>query len=165
MYEGGTREPLIIRWPALIKPGSTCQVPITSPDFYPTILEMVGAPLDPVQHIDGVSLLPLLKGAESLDRKAIYWHYPHYGNQGGTPGSSLRAGDYKLIHFFEDDRLELYHLQEDIGEAHNLAPENPALTAKLAGMLEEWRRSVEAITPQPNPEWKNDEIHSNKLPT
>ena len=69
--------------------------------------------------------MPLLTGEDDVDREAIFWHYPHYGNQGGTPGSSIRAGDYKLIHFFEDDRLELYNLQEDISEEHNLADEQP----------------------------------------
>jgi arylsulfatase A-like enzyme len=165
MYEGGTREPLIFRWPGVIKPGTSCQVPVTSPDFYPTFLEMVGAPHNPEQHTDGTSLMPLLKGATSLNREAIFWHYPHYGNQGGTPGSSLRAGDYKLIHFFEDDHLELYNLRVDIEEEHNLAHLNPQLTAELARMLADWRRSVEAKIPQPNPEWDNNGNHTDKLPT
>jgi arylsulfatase A-like enzyme len=165
MYEGGTREPLIIRWPGVIKAGATCQVPVTSPDFYPTLLEMAGAPLNPTQHSDGISLMPLLTGAASLDREAIFWHYPHYGNQGGTPGSSLRAGDYKLIHFFEDDHLELYNLREDIGEEHNLTRHNPQLTAELAGMLADWRDRVEAKIPQSNPEWEINGNHPDKLPT
>jgi len=154
MYEGGTREPLIIRWPGVIEAGSTCQVPVTSPDFYPTILEMAGAPLNPDQHSDGISLLPLLKGAASMDREAIFWHYPHYGNQGGTPGSSLRAGDYKLLHFFEDDHLELYHLGEDISEEKNLVLDQPKLAAELTEMLSDWRCRVQAKIPQPNPDWE-----------
>jgi len=126
---------------------------VTSPDFYPTLLEMAGLDLIPEQHCDGVSILPLLKGEGHLDREAIFWHYPHYGNQGGTPGSSVRAGDYKLIEFFEDGRLELYDLREDIGENRNLAEEKPGLTARLKGMLEEWRVRVEARIPEPNPEY------------
>ena len=165
MYEGGTREPLIIHWPGIGKPGTSCQVPVTSPDFYPTLLEMAGAPLNPAQHTDGISLVPLLTGATSLDREAIFWHYPHYGNQGGTPGSSLRAGDFKLIHFFEDDHLELYNLREDIGEEHNLALDRPKLTAELAGILAGWRDRVEAKIPQPNLDWKNNGNHTDKLPT
>ena len=153
MYEGGTREPLFIKWPGVIQAGSVCDVPVSSPDFYPTLLEM--AALDPIpeQHVDGVSLVPLLKGAKDLDREAIFWHYPHYANQGGTPGSSIRAGDYKLIEFFEDDTIELYNLGADIGEEHDLAAKEPELAAKLRQQLADWRRSVDAKLPQPNPDY------------
>ncbi len=156
MYEGGTREPLIIRWPGAITPGSRCSVPVTTTDFYPTMLEMAGLPLIPEQHTDGVSLLPLLEGGNKLDRDAIYWHYPHYSNQGGTPGCSLRAGDYKLIEFFEDGQLELYNLRKDIEEKHNLAAKEPGLTKKLHKMLVNWRKSVEAKIPQPNPNYEKE---------
>jgi arylsulfatase A-like enzyme len=126
---------------------------VTSPDFYPTMLEMAGLDLRPRQHTDGVSLVPLLRGGDTLDREAIFWHYPHYGNQGGTPGSSVRAGDYKLIEFFEDGSVELYNLREDIGEDHDLSEEEPEVTARLRGMLSTWRARVEAKIPQPNPEY------------
>ncbi len=154
MYEGGIREPLIIKWPGVIKQGSLCNVPVTSPDFYPTLLEAAGLDLIPEQHTDGTSLFPLLKGSSSLDREAIYWHYPHYGNQGGTPGSSIRMGDYKLIEFFEDGRLELYNLMDDIKEEHNLSNEMPGLVAKLHKKLIEWRTGVEAKMPEPNPDYE-----------
>jgi arylsulfatase A-like enzyme len=153
MYEGGTREPLLVKWPGVVEPGSVCTVPVTSPDFYPTMLEMAGLDLRPRQHTDGVSLVPLLRGGDTLDREAIFWHYPHYGNQGGTPGSSVRAGDYKLIEFFEDGSVELYNLREDIGEDHDLSEEEPEVTARLRGMLSTWRARVEAKIPQPNPEY------------
>ena len=153
MYEGGTREPLIVQWPGVTQAGSKCEVPVTTPDFYPTFLEMAGLPLMPEQHKDGVSLVPLLKDEGELDREAIYWHYPHYGNQGGTPGCSMRMGDYKLIEFFEDGRIELYNLREDIGEDHNLAGEQPELAAKMKAMLADWRESVDAKIPQSNPDW------------
>ncbi len=157
MYEGGTREPLLVRWPGVVRPGSLCAEPVTSTDLYPSILEMVGLPLRPQQHVDGASLAPLLRGAgeerPSLPREAIFWHYPHYGNQGGTPGCSLRLGDYKLIEFFEDGRLELYNLRDDISEARNQADELPELTAALHARLVAWREGVEARIPQPNPGW------------
>ena len=153
MYEGGTREPLMVKWPGVTTPGSVCPVPVTSPDFYPTMLEAAGLDPIPEQHRDGVSLVPLLKGGDQLDREAIYWHYPHYGNQGGTPGSSLRAGDYKLIEFFEDGRLELYNLRDDIGEERDLAAAEPALAQKLHKMLVSWRTEVEAKIPEPNPDY------------
>jgi arylsulfatase A-like enzyme len=151
MYEGGTREPLIVRWPGMVEPGSTCSVPITSPDFYPTLLAIANLPPMPEQHVDGVSLLPLLKGADQLEREAIYWHYPHYGNQGGTPGSSVRTGDFKLIEFFEDDHVELYNLREDIAEEHDLSGDDTVRTRQLREMLAAWREQVEAKIPQPNP--------------
>jgi arylsulfatase A-like enzyme len=153
MYEGGTREPLIVRWPGVVEPGSQCSVPVTSTDFYPTMLEIAGLDLMPEQHRDGVSLLPLLKGAKSLDREAIFWHYPHYGNQGGTPGSSVRAGDHKLIEFFEDGHVELYDLREDIGEERDLAQAEPRLAQQLQEMLADWREKVKAKIPQPNPDY------------
>ncbi|MHC4546939.1 MAG: sulfatase-like hydrolase/transferase, partial [Planctomycetota bacterium] len=109
LYEGGIREPMIIKWPGVVKPNSVCSEPVTSTDFYPTMLEMADLPLKPKQHVDGVSLVPLLKGKEKLERNAIFWHYPHYGNQGGSPGGAVRAGDYKLIEFYEDNRAELYN--------------------------------------------------------
>ena len=154
MYEGGTREPLIVRWPGVSKPGSLCSVPVTSPDFYPTMLEMAGLDPVPVQHTDGVSILPLLKGVPDLEREAIYWHYPHYGNQGGTPGASIRMGDHKFISFFEDRHVELYNLREDMGEERNLAEEMPALAQDLEKRLSDWQDRVEAKVPQPNPEYK-----------
>ncbi|MEK3885037.1 sulfatase [Paenibacillus sp. PL2-23] len=154
MYEGGVREPLIVKWPGTIKPGSVCEVPVTSPDFYPTLLEIAGLPLLPEQHSDGISFVPLLKGQDSLEREAIYWHYPHYGNQGGTPGSSIRMGNDKLIEFFEDGRVELYNLLADLGEEHDIAKERPDLAEKLQKKLSQWREQVEAKIPVPNPEYR-----------
>lgn len=153
MYEGGTREPLLMRWPGRIPSGSLCDVPVTSPDFYPTILEMAGLPPPPRQHCDGESFWPVLQGRGTLGREAIFWHYPHYGNQGGSPGCSVRCGDYKLIEFFEDGHVELYNLREDCGEAVNLAQAEPGVRDRLRQMLHEWLASVEAKLPQPNPDY------------
>lgn len=154
MYEGGTREPLLVKWPGVTEEGSICKEPVTSPDFYPTMLEMAGLQLLPDQHTDGVSLVPLLKGENDLGREAIYWHYPHYGNQGGTPGSSIRMGDYKLIEFFEDGHLELYNLREDIGEENDLVDEKPHLVQSMQQKLAAWREEMEAKMPQPNPDYE-----------
>jgi arylsulfatase A-like enzyme len=154
MYEGGIREPLIVCWPGKIEAGSKCETPVTSTDFFPTFLDVAGLPQRPDLHIDGVSLMPLLTGTGILDREAIYWHFPHYGNQGDTPGCSIRAGDWKLIEYFEDGRLELYNLQVDIAESKNRAESNPKTTAHLKAMLDVWKESVEAVIPEPNPNWK-----------
>ena len=159
MYEGGTREPLLIRWPGFIEKNTTCSTPVSSPDFYPTILEIVGIEPKSDQHIDGISFLPLLKGEKTLERDAIYWHYPHYGNQGGSPGSSIRCGDYKLIEFFEDDRVELYNLQDDIQETNNLAEVEPIVCKRLHNLLIAWREKVEAKIPQKNPNWHRQTKH------
>jgi arylsulfatase A-like enzyme len=154
MYEGGTREPLIVRWPGVTRPDSFCSVPVTSTDFYPTMLEIAGLPPRPEQHVDGVSIAGLFRGETTLDREAIYWHYPHYGNQGGTPGCSVRSADWKLIRFFEDDHVELYNLREDLGEEHDVSEDQPEVTARLRAMLEAWLESVDAKLPEPNPDYK-----------
>jgi arylsulfatase A-like enzyme len=153
MYEGGVREPLIISGPGVAAPGSLCTAPVSSPDFYPTFLELAGLPLLPEQHVDGVSLVPLLHGADELEREAIYWHFPHYGNQGGTPGCSIRSGDYKLIEFFEDGRLELYNLREDLSEKTNLAQSDPQRAKRMHQLLKSWRERIEAKLPEHNPEF------------
>ncbi len=153
MYEGGTREPLIVRWPGVPRPGSTCAVPVTSTDFYPTFLEAAGLDPMPEQHTDGVSMVPFLRGKEGDEARPLFWHYPHYGNQGGTPGSSVRFGDHKLIEFFEDGRLELYDLRRDVSERCNLVDEQPEHAQRLHGLLTQWRRRVEARIPGPNPDW------------
>jgi len=154
LYEGGIREPMIIKWPGVVKPGSVCNEPVTSTDFYPTMLEMAGLSLRPKQHRDGVSLVPLLRQTGKPRRKAIYWHYPHYGNQGGSPGGAVRAGDYKLIEFYEDKRVEMYNLKDDVGEKHDLSAEMPRKAAQLRKMLHDWQKAVDAQMPSPNPEYR-----------
>ena len=144
VYEGGIREPFLIRWPGVAKPGSSCDVPVISTDFYPTILDMAGLPLKKDQHLDGVSLVPLLKGGTSIDRDAIYWHYPHYSNQGGFPGGAIRMGDWKLIERFEDGRVHLYDVQMDIGEREDLAAEHPQRVEQMRAKLHAWYKQVGA---------------------
>lgn len=153
LYEGGVREPMIVRWPGVTKPGSVSDGRVISTDFYPTILEMAGLPLRPKQHVDGVSLVPLLKGGNLLAR-SLFWHYPHYGNQGGTPSGSVLSGDYKLVEWFEDGRTELYNLRDDLGEKHDLTPAMPGKVAELLQMLRRWRTDVDAAMPTPNPNYK-----------
>jgi uncharacterized sulfatase len=151
VYEGGIREPLIVRWPGVIKPGTECSVPVTSVDFYPTFLEIIGAKGSPNQPLDGESMLPLLKQTGKLKRDAIYWHYPHYHHS--RPAGAIREGNYKLIEFYEDGRLELYDLADDIGEEKNLVTEMPQEAARLQQKLARWRRSVSAKMPTANPDY------------
>ena len=152
LYEGGIREPLLVRWPGVTKAGSTCDVPVCSVDFYPTVLEMAGV-REGAGAVDGVSLVPLLRQAGEPRRDALYWHYPHYSNQGGRPGGAVRQGQYKLIESYEDGKLELYDLREDVGEANDLARRLPEKTAELHRLLREWRTAVQAQMPSPNPEY------------
>lgn len=152
MYEGGNRVCQIAAWPEVIAPGTTCSEPTTSPDWYPTLLEAAGLPLDAEQHVDGKSLLPLLRG-ETMNRGPIFWHYPHYSNQGGTPAASVREGDWKLIEFFEDGHRELYYLREDISEANDRSDDEPERVAALARQLHAWQDEVEALIPKANPRY------------
>lgn len=154
LYEGGIREPMIIKWPGTTQPGSICEIPVISTDFYPTILDMANIPPEPDQHKDGISLVPLLEGRKKLDREGLFWHYPHYGNQGGSPGSAIRTGDYKLIEFFEDQHVELYHLGNDIGEKKNLADSIPEKANELMERLHSWQKETGARFPTPNPNHK-----------
>ncbi len=151
LYEGGIREPMIIKWPGVAKAGSICDAPVTSADFYPTMLEMAGLPLRPDQHVDGVSLAGLLRGTGTLERKAIYWHYPHYHGSGNRPSGAIRAGEYKLIEWYEDGKVELYNLKDDLGERHDLAVTMPQKAAELRQTLHTWRAEVGAKMPEGEP--------------
>lgn len=144
LYEGGIREPLLIRWPGKTAPGATSDFPVVSMDFYPTILEMVGLPQRREQHLDGVSLASLLQGKEAPQREAIYWHYPHYSNQGGFPGAAIRIGDWKLIERFEDGRLQLFNLAEDVGERNDLVGSEPERVRSMQEKLHAWYNEVDA---------------------
>ena len=152
-YEGGVREPLIIKWPGTTLPGSTCSTPVSSIDFFPTLLDIAGVKL-PTQ-VDGRSLVPLLRQSSPLERDALYWHYPHYWS--GTlvrPYGTVRAGDWKLIEFYENMRVELYNLKEDLGETSDLASANPAKADELRTRLHRWREAVDAQMPPPNPHYR-----------
>lgn len=149
LYEGGVRVPAIVRWPRVTEPGSECSTPVWSADFYPTALQAAGLPLQPEQHVDGRSLKKLLAGGEQSQR-ALFWHYPHYGNQGAAPSGSVRDGNWKLIEWFEDDSVELFDLARDPGEQEDLAATEPKQVARLRGMLHSWRKSTDAKMPSRN---------------
>lgn len=151
-HEGGVREPLIVKWPGKTKPGLLCDVPIIGTDFYPTLLDMAGLPLKPDEHMDGISIVPLLTGkAKNLNRETLYWHYPYYHRT--NPYGAIRSGDWKLIEFFEDGALELYDLANDPYETTNLAQQQPEKAEELLKQLKAWRESVGAQMPMPNPDY------------
>ena len=151
LYEGGVREPLIVRWPAVVPAGRVEGEPVTSVDFFPTFLEIAGVAPPRAVTLDGVSFLPALRG-EPRPRGPIFWHYPHYSNQGGRPGGAVLDGGWKLIEHYEDGRVELFDVREDPGETRDLAASMPARAAELRGMLRSWRDAVGAQMPVPNPD-------------
>ncbi|MBN2312807.1 MAG: sulfatase [Sedimentisphaerales bacterium] len=159
LYEGGIREPLIVRWPGVVKPAGTCSEPVISVDFFPTFVEILGLKDQVTNTIDGVSLLSLLTQRRSLSPRAIYWHYPHYHSSSIGPCGAVRAGDYKLIEWYDETicglgkELELYNLKEDIGERNNLAGKKPDKTRELKRMLATWRNHVKAQMLEPNPNY------------
>jgi arylsulfatase A-like enzyme len=144
VYEGGIREPFVIKWPGVTKPGSTSDVPVIGMDFYPTLLEIAGLVAKPKQHHDGVSLVPVLKSSGGLKPRPLFWHYPHYPNQGGFPGGAVRMGDWKLLERYEDGRVHLYNLKTDVGERTDLASKHPSRVAALRKRLHGWYKDVGA---------------------
>jgi arylsulfatase A-like enzyme len=158
-WEGGIREPYFIRVPGMTTPGSVTEIPATGMDFFPTILELAGLPLLPEQHVDGVSLVPVLKGGTIPDRP-LFWHYPHYGNQGGEPSSIVRQGPWKLILYHEDGRMELYHLEHDPGERDNLAATQVDRVAGLRKLLDQWLAETGAVMPRPNPRFDPEKFEA-----
>ncbi len=146
LYEGGVREPMIVRAPGVTKAGTVCHAPVISTDFFPTILELAGLPTNPDLHCDGVSLLAQLQGQEPMDR-TLYWHYPHYHGSDWKPGAAIRDGDWKLIEFYETDETELYNLAEDVGEQTDLAEQRPEIRDRLKTKLQRWQTSMNAKMP------------------
>jgi arylsulfatase A-like enzyme len=143
---------MIVRLPGAVEPGSACHEPVSSIDFFPTMLEAAGAKVDLPNPIDGVSLMGLLAGGRRLTpHRPLFWHYPHYHD--GKPSSSVRDGDWKLIEFYEDGRLELYNLADDLGEGSDLAGKMPAKAAAMRKELDGWRKAVGAKLPWPNPKY------------
>ncbi len=153
-YEGGIRVPFIVKWPGHIRPGSVSHEPVIGMDIYPTILEATGQPLKPHQHVDGLSLVPVLTESGDLDRNAIFWHYPHYNQHPSAfPSGVIRSGEWKLIEAFETGKLSLYNLAEDVGETNDLSATHPDKLHELHKDLKVWRRTVGADPMTVNPEY------------
>lgn len=155
-YEGGLRVPAIIKWPGSGKGGRTSRVPITSTDFYPTILAATGQALRPHQHVDGINLTPILRGDGQVKRDALFWHYPHYNRHPQNfPAGVIRSGDWKLMQAFETGEVSLFNLKEDIGETTNLAAKQPKLAKRMLAKLKRWQQEVGADPMRINPEYQS----------
>ena len=153
-YEGGVRVPLIVRGPQVAQ-GKISSEPVYAPDLYPTLLRAAGLSDQAQAGIDGVDFTPLLQNPDAtLKREALYFHYPHY-YQTTTPVSALRKGDWKLLEYYEDNRLELFNLKQDPGETQDISTPNPDLVRRLRMELDVWRKKVGAQLPEPNPDWKS----------
>jgi len=156
LYEGGIRVPLMIRAPGSgVRGGVVSAVPVITTDLYPTVLELAGLPALPDQHRDGVSLAPLLRAGTAPTRDALFWHFPHYSNHGRqSPGGAIRAGDHKLLLYFEQQRVQLFNLRADPGEQEDLAARQPALAQALTARLRQWQAAVGAAPMEPNPDYR-----------
>jgi arylsulfatase A-like enzyme len=157
-WEGGIREPLYVRFPGVVEAGSTCSVPVSGIDFYPTLLEIAGVPVPQEQAVDGKSFVSLLKGGQDneIAERDLFWHYPHYGNQGGDPSSIIRSGPWKLIHYHEDGHDELYDLESDPGEQDDLSADHGKRADELRRRLDRWLVDVDAKFPAQDPEYDPD---------
>ncbi|MEQ8786951.1 MAG: sulfatase [Pirellulaceae bacterium] len=151
VYEGGIRVPMLVRWPGVVEPGSRCDEPVTSADFFPTLVEFAEAGPHARHEVDGKSLRPLLTQQGAFERDAIYFHYPHYHHM--DPAGAIRAGDLKLVEHFDDGQLELFNLRNDLSESNDLAAEMPQQAKKLQQQLAAWRKRVGARMPTPNPDY------------
>jgi arylsulfatase A-like enzyme len=150
LYEGGIRVPLIVRWPGVVKPGTTCRIPVISTDFYPTLLEVAGLPPEMGKPIDGESIVRTLRQAGRPKRQAIYFHYPNYAwHRSNRLGGAIREGNYKLIKWYDDESVELYDLAEDVGEKNDLSGKMPRKASELKRKLETWLTESGAAMPKP----------------
>ncbi|MDO6802475.1 sulfatase [Wenyingzhuangia sp. 1_MG-2023] len=141
-WEGGLRVPYFIYVPWMHQKGKIIETPVSATDLFPTLLDLAEIPLRPKEHIDGLSLKSLLAGGDEIQERPLYWHYPHYGNQGGEPVSIMRKGNWKIIHYWEDDHLELYDLKRDIGEVNDVFMLNKELALEMKKELMTWLESM-----------------------
>ena len=151
-WEGGIREPFYIKAPGVSKQGAQNATPVNGIDWYPTLLDLCMIEIPKKQRVDGVSLVPLLEG-KKIKNRPLYWHYPHYGNQGGEPSSIIMEGDWKLIHYHEDGRDELYHLGNDIGEHNDLIAKEKIRGLQMREKLDAWLKQTNAKFPKPDPKF------------
>ncbi len=149
-WEGGILEPFYIYAPGVTEPGSVTDVPANGIDWYPTLLNLAGIDVPEKQAVDGVSLVPVLKGG-SIPERSLFWHYPHYGNQGGDPSSIIMEDQWKLIYYHEDGHVELYNIEEDIGEQNDVSNKHPERTRAMFSRLLEWLESTPAKFPKKDP--------------
>jgi arylsulfatase A-like enzyme len=154
LYEGGIKVPTIMRWTNKIKAGQVSDIPVNTVDFFPTFAKAMNPAAVLNKAIDGSNILDLLANEKKAKQRPLFWHYPHYSNQGGKPGSVMINGDYKLILNYEDDSLELYDIKQDVGEKNNLATTKKAIAKRYKKTLNKWLTDNKAKFPVSNPAFK-----------
>ena len=152
LNEGGIRVPLIVNWQGKVEAGSVCNIPVTSVDFFPTFIELAGGIANQYPKLEGLSMLPLLKGKRNFPERPMYWHFPHHRKEGLSMGAAIRKGKWKYIVGFETEKEYLYNLEEDIAEEYNLFDTHPQKAQELASNLTQWQKEVHAEMPMPNQE-------------
>jgi arylsulfatase A-like enzyme len=156
LYEGGIRVPMIIKWPSKIKAGQVSDMPICSVDIFPTLSKAINKNAVISKDVDGKDIVTLLKNEKVYRSRYLYWHYPHYSNQGGKPGAAITKNDFKLILNYEDESVELYNLKNDLAEENNIAATNKNVVASYSLALKKWLKNNNAIYPKPNPNYNKD---------
>ncbi len=152
VYEGGLRIPLIVRWPGRVPAGAVVDGPVVNTDWRPTLLELAGLRVPP--GLDGVSLAGLLTGRGPAPKRFLFWHFPHYTNQGGRPSGAMRDGNWMLVEYYDEEKAELYDLRADPGERVDLAARHSGRVARMRAALDRWRKSVDAQANRPNPNFE-----------
>ncbi|KPL15701.1 MAG: hypothetical protein AMS26_06900 [Bacteroides sp. SM23_62] len=150
LYEGGIRVPLLFSMPGLVPDNKICDVPVTSTDLFPTLLDAAGISSNQCKQVEGESLWPLITRRGNIQERALYWHFPHHRDIEKSMSAAIRDGDWKLIREFEGEELSLYNLEDDIGETRNLAGKYPKKVNLLFAKLGKWLRQTNARMPQPN---------------
>jgi len=149
VYEGGLRIPLIVRWPGHVPPSTTIDDPVVNTDWLPTLMELAGLTIP--SGLDGVSFSQLLTGRGPAPKRAFFWHFPHYTNQGSRPSGAMREGDWMFVQYYDAEQVELYDLRSDVSEKHNLAARHTGRVAQMQAALSNWRKQVQAQENRPNP--------------
>ncbi len=162
LYEGGIRVPLIMYWKGKIVAGTTSDLPVTTADLYPTIASAITKNYKKDKSIDGENIFQQLAKPQAYQNRNLFWHYPHYSNQGGKPGSAIREGNYKLIYNYEDETMELYDVVKDISEKNNIANANSQIVKKMNKKLFAWLKQNAALYPNKNPNYRPDSLNGSK---
>jgi arylsulfatase A-like enzyme len=154
LYEGGIRVPFIVYWKGKVQENLTSEMPITVADIFPTIAKAANEKYRKDASVDGKNIFELLADNAAANNRPLFWHYPHYSNQGGKPGAAIRQGNWKLIYHYEDESAELYNLKQDVREQKDLSTTETETAARLKTKLQQWLANSNASYPQNNKDYR-----------